>query len=249
VRAIPADIDGLGNLVLSGRREEARAAVRDLVLNPAIDAETHETAIMMMGFAGFGEEAERLVDEHVKRFGEPPEAADRETIKRLVAQRRDVRERAGRGEPRVYRRRAFCAGGLGRCLPGELGWAREVVLDREGLQVRRWRTRRYLWSEVTEATLERRETYGSMGRNRLTSVRRLMRLLVPDGEVVIDLSSTHPELERPDLIEEEIRRRVPVRDGPVEPVEPGAELRRMLMLWTPGLGMLIGAAWALEWAM
>jgi hypothetical protein len=228
---MPADLDRLGELVLSGRKQEARTAVRDLVQNPGIDAETHETAIVMMGFAGYGEDAERLLDQHVERFGEPPGAADRETIGRLIAQRRAVGERAGRGEPREFRRRAF--------------WTRPVTVDDVGLCAG---GRRYAWSDVSGARLERRATLGSMGRNRLTSVRRIMRLLVPDGEVAIDLTSTRPDVERPDLIEEEIRRRIPVQDGPVQPVHAGAEARRALLVWVPAVSVLLGAAWAVEWA-
>lgn len=224
----------------SGRSDEARHALHALCEDSTLDRDAQSDAILLTGLAGLREEGERLIAQHLERFGVRPEI-DEKRLDELVAERMAYAAAQARGEPRVHARVSLWKRGMpGRYLPCEPGRLREVVIDDAGFAIRRClRRKAYLWSEVTDARLERQQSYATYGRSRFTYVRRRLRLSVPDGEVLIDVSDVLPEFSRPDLLEGDVRSHVTVRDSAIRPLARPAERKRMLVTSVAVLVLLL----------
>jgi hypothetical protein len=236
-----------GELVRRGEMSEARDELLEVTGRQDIDRSTLEEAILWMGRAGFEEDATRLVDLYAERFRERPET-DHEAVRRLIKQRAEAVRRTKGRERRVHRRlTTFSRGWPGRYLPFEPGLVREITLDDEGISIRRlWRTRTYRWDEIVGAELERQRSHTGVGYTRIEYVRRRLRIVASDGEHVFDLSDVLPEFHRPDLIEQDIRRYVPVRTLEIRPISERDEHKRSATVVVLFAGFVVAASWVLE---
>jgi hypothetical protein len=234
-------------LVRTGQLVEARDTLLEVTGRWDIDPGTFEEAILWMGRAGFEDEASRLVDLYVDRFHEEPEIGHA-TLHSIIQQRTETTERPKEGLPQVYRRLTMLRRGWpGRYLPFERACVKEIILDDREISVRRlWGNRAYRWSDIIGAELERQRSHTAVGYNRIEYVRRRLRLLAPDGEILLDVSDVLPEFEHADLIEQEIRRRVPVRTLEVQPVSKRAERRRSALVFALFVGPVLVTGWLVE---
>jgi hypothetical protein len=204
-------------LMQTGRQEEAKAILQELIERNPPSEELHEDVIYNYLLGGAYPEAKELAQRYQREFGAPPTPElSLEEIEKQERGRGDAQTRYAAEGSKVFRRMSTMErGDFARHLPWKSMVWQEVRIDPDAIVLEgRLRTHRLRWGQIRRASLTKDEAYYM---SNFRYVQKLIVLETVEGETYkIDVSNVVPELEGVRELEQAIRDRLRLEEGPLQ---------------------------------
>lgn len=200
--------DQAEDLIRDGRFDEACDLLAQFSRRGEAESREIKEAVKLLASAGCIEEARDIYASYGARAEAAPSPdVDALELESLSAGRKELAK--GIAEKRALRYPRLSVskrGWFSRYLPFDPRVVREVTVSPEGLSVRRlFRTRHYPWANLRCARIRKKYGVTAYGYSRIEYVRRVLELEFEAGRVALDVSSSLPEFNRPDLLETAVR--------------------------------------------